>query len=73
MGQLAYLDVSANKLTPKGIDALWTARADWQTVVEVSDNLASPELAGTRRSGPRRTGSTHAVGEVLRRLVPAPQ
>jgi uncharacterized protein (TIGR02996 family) len=73
MRQLVSLDVSANQLTPKGIDALWSARADWRTAVEVSDNLASPELAREPDgpSPPHRLDQ--AVGEVLRRLVPAPR
>ena len=34
MGRLTRIDVSGNRLTRRGIDALWTARRDWQAEIE---------------------------------------
>lgn len=74
MARLRTLDVSANRLTRRGIDALWTARADWQTVLEVSDNLATPGLAPPPRPGAAPPHPLdQAVGEVLSRLVSGPR
>jgi hypothetical protein len=76
MSRLVALDVSGNRLTRKGIDALWQTRADWRTAIDVSDNLATPDPDDqppdpADRSQPQPLD--HAVGEVLRRLVPAPR
>jgi uncharacterized protein (TIGR02996 family) len=75
IGKLLALDISANKLSRKGIEALWASRTDWRTVIEWSDNLASPDVydPATPDDQPPPHRLDQTVGEVLRRLVPTPR
>lgn len=41
MQQLQVLDLSSNRLTHQGIDALWKARGNWRTRLELANNLAA--------------------------------
>jgi uncharacterized protein (TIGR02996 family) len=43
MAGLDFLDVSSNRITRRGIDALWSARKDFQTVLEYGDNYLTPD------------------------------
>ncbi len=43
MAGLDFLDVSSNRITRSGIDALWSARKDFQTELEYGDNLVTPD------------------------------
>lgn len=43
MAGLDYLDVSSNVIGRAGVDALWSARKDYQTVLEYGDNLVAPD------------------------------
>ena len=43
MAGLDFLDVSSNVIGRLGVDALWSARKDYQTVLEYGDNIVAPD------------------------------
>jgi hypothetical protein len=71
MAQLAFLDVSTNRLTRTGVDALWAGRRNFQTVLDTAGNLVSD----TTDAGPP-TSPPHLlhfeVGRILSRYSHAP-
>lgn len=65
MGRLAYLDVSANRITRRGVDVLWANRRDYQTVLETAGNLAA---SPSEPSSPAPLELSEPIGYVLRRV-----
>ena len=66
--------MSANRLTQKGVDALWANRGSYRTVLDTAGNFVSDsELWDTApRDGTPPPHDLHdEVGRVLRRLMPS--
>ncbi len=74
MARLAFLDVSKNRLTQKGVDALWAMRGSYRTILDTAGNFVSDsELwdTATHDGTPPPHDLRDEVGRVLRRLSPS--
>ncbi len=66
MARLTVLDVSANRITRKGVDALWANRRSFQTILDTAGNLAG---TAPEPSEPPPLPLSEPIGYVLRRIT----